>query len=94
VSTINNDPIAKLDTEDAKIEKVVYTFLFLGIGSILGSSILGLIMDKFGHKASISVLLFTVLWTFIGLIIQNERHVFDWTANVTMFGAGMVDNCL
>ena len=36
----------------------------------------------------------TVIWTLTGLIIQNEKHVFDWTSNVTMFGAGMVDNSL
>ena len=94
VSTINTDPVWSQETEDQKIERVVYTFVFLGIGSILGSSILGVIQDKFGHKYSISFILFTICWTLIGLLIQNERHVFDWSANLTMFGAGMIDNCL
>ena len=28
------------------------------------------------------------------LMVQNEYHVFNWTAHVSMFGMGMVDNTL
>lgn len=94
VSTVNSDPVWSQKTEDEKIERVVYTFVALGIGSICGSSLLGVIQDKYGHKTSITFIMVTVIWTMIGLIIQNEYHVFNWTCYITMFGAGMIDNSL
>jgi hypothetical protein len=69
VSTVNSNLEWSQETEDQKIERMIYTFISLGIGSIFGSTLLGIIQDKFGHTASITLMITTLLCTISGFLI-------------------------
>ena len=53
-----------------------------------------MIQDKFGHRASLSVIALAMISMYTLFIVQNEKRVFDWTANLAMFIFGFVDNSL
>ena len=78
-------------SEDDKNALALYTFTFLGLGTLCGAFLLGMIQDKFGHRASLSMIALTIVLTYTLLIIQNERRRFDWTANLSMFIFGIID---
>ena len=80
--------------EDDKNALALYTFTFFGFGTVSGAFVLGFIQDKFGHKASLLMILLAIILTYSLLLIQNERRQFDWSANLSMFVFGMIDNCL
>ena len=50
-----------LKSEDEKIERTVYTFVSMGVGLIVGPILMGIIQDKCGHKASLTLLLSEVI---------------------------------
>lgn len=89
----NNESMALLP-DNKKMETAVYTFIFYGFGSIVGSAFFGQFLDKFGARASI-VFIQGLLIVFVGLlIVQNEVGVFNWTVYLTMFGMGASETCI
>mmetsp|Transcript_1261 Transcript_1261/g.1490 ORF Transcript_1261/g.1490 Transcript_1261/m.1490 type:complete len:141 (-) Transcript_1261:427-849(-) len=93
VSTIDNTVEGTLLTEDQKIERAVLTYTALGVGSVLGSLLVGLITDKLGYPTAIKFIIAVVTLAFSSLIIQNEIHRFSQIeAFATMFLLGMVEN--
>ena len=61
---------------------------------IFGSFTYGFIQDKCGNKAALITILLEIVVFQTMLLVQNEYHVFNWTAHVSMFGMGMLDNTL
>jgi MFS family permease len=62
----------KILSEDVKIGMAILTFLPLGLGSIIGPLIMGLIQDRYGHKASILYIIFNIILAGSILIYMNE----------------------
>ena len=69
----------------------MYTYIFHGIGSIVGSLIFGPIMDKLGYKSALTFLLLQIVAVGIGLLVNNHFHIFNFTAYLLMFGIGSVE---
>ena len=80
--------------EDQKNALAIYTYTFFGIGTCTGAIVLGMVQDKFGHRASLSLLAVTIISTYTLFLVLNEKRRFDWTANLAMFIFGFVDNSL
>ena len=71
VSTFNSD----FDiTEDEKTQKAVYTFMPFGLGAIFGTFIFGSLLDKYGYRISLYVLLLLISTFSCLLLIENETH--------------------
>lgn len=92
VFVVGNSAEGKSMTEDSKIEQAMYTFISMGFGMIIGAFLLGLVQDKYGHRASLSMLLSEIVFFSTILLVVNENQTFDWTAHVIMFGMGIIDN--
>jgi len=56
--------------------------------------LLGFLQDKYGHKASILLIISEVVIFFSLTIAINEEQLFNWTAYLIMFGLGCLDNSL
>lgn len=50
----------------------MYTYIAFGVGTIPGAALLGIIQDKYGHKASITLIIALVITFFTFLIVVNE----------------------
>ena len=82
-------------SEDEKIAIAMKTYVTLGFGMAFGPQLMGILLDKYGHRASIIYILSCTILIGILLILQNELQHFNYLlANLTMFGLGLVENCL
>ena len=79
-------------SENQKISTAVYTFLCFSFGLVFGGILLGPILDKYGYRAALTFIFIEITIAGLFLIVQNEIHYFDWTAYITMFILGMIDN--
>ena len=88
VSTIKDQTI----NADEKTQLAVYTFMPFGIGAIFGSFVFGTLLDRFGYRTSLFIMLTLITVILALLVYENESHEFSNLAYATMFGVGMIDN--
>lgn len=50
----------------------IRTYVFLGIGMVLGPQVMGYLLDKYGHRAALIYILSSTVIIGILLIVQNE----------------------
>lgn len=81
-------------TNNQKNEQGFYALIALAGGSIAGSLLLGIILDKFGPKPAIYCILCVSVSVTSASIAYNEKHVFNVWAYVISFGWGVMDACL
>ena len=61
VSTMNTSVETASWSEDVKIVQTVYTFMAFSIGCIMGGSVLGKLMDKYGHTTALVFMLVEIM---------------------------------
>ena len=78
-------------TEQEKQSQAFYCYIQLAIGTMLGSVVLGWVMDKKGYHASLLLILVVSVIVLLGCIWYNEVFQFSWTAHLVAFGWGFLD---
>ena len=59
-------------SEDEKIAIAIRTYVALGLGMVFGPQVMGIILDKCGHRSAVTYILANTILSCMLLIIQNE----------------------
>jgi MFS family permease len=73
------------ETSEDKMEMAINTFMPFGFGSIIGPFIIGPVQDRYGYKATMSLIFVQNLMFMPWIIVYNEIHQFTWMAYIIMF---------
>ena len=76
-------------SEDKKIETAMFTFITYAFGTIIGPTLFGPFMDKYGYKKSLIFIQILLTICCILFIVQNEIQVFNAVTGVALFFIGM-----
>lgn len=72
----------------------MYMFILVGIGGLIGTTLVGLIQDKYGHRYVMAFITSTVLICIPCLMIINYLGKFIFLAYISMLGVGMMNQSI